>query len=742
MTDCGHSCNGGSRPQAARTSPWYCPMCDRVVSNEPGACPKCGMALERNPSKPPVVFTCPMHPEVRRNEPGDCPKCGMALEPSVAEVENPELRDLSRRLWIAAAFSIPLVVLAMGGHFLRLPQAPSAWLQCLLATPVVLWAGLPFFQRGLRSFLSWQLNMFSLIALGTGVAYFFSLAALLFPAMLPHGDHGEMMIYFEAAAGIITLVLAGQVLELRARAGTGQAIRLLLGLAPKSAHVQRDGREEDVPVEEVKLGDLVRVRPGEKIPVDGRITQGASPVDESMLTGEPTPVAKVVSDSVVAGSLNTSGSFVLEATRVGSETMLAQIVQMVSDAQRSRAPIQRLADTVSSWFVPAVLVASATTFVVWWAVGPEPRLAHALVNAVAVLIIACPCALGLATPVSIMVAVGRGATLGILVKDAESLELLGKVQTLVLDKTGTITEGRPSVTDIVPAGSFSENDVLAAAASVERLSEHPLAEAIVHSAKRRSLIIKEATDFQSVPGEGATAHVGGVRVAVGKRSLLATDVTPDTQAASETLAEKGRSLAWVSIGGQTAGVLALADPIKPTSSAAIANLREMGLRVVMLTGDTTQAAERTAREVGITEARAALSPADKLAWISAERARGVSLAMAGDGINDAPALAASTVGIAMGTGTDVAINTAGITLVKGDLNGIARAIQLSRRTMRNIRQNLAFAFLYNALGIPIAAGVLYPSLGLLLSPIIASAAMALSSVCVIGNALRLRHARL
>jgi Cu+-exporting ATPase len=739
----------GASPQP--TKEWFCPMCPGVESDKPGACPKCGMALERNPAfRRATIYTCPMHPEVRQDHPGNCPICGMTLEPEAVEPEedNAELRDMTRRFWIGLALAAPVAVLAMGAHFPPLDAVParlSAWIQFLLATPVVLWAGWPFFERGARSLATLRLNMFTLIALGTGAAYLFSVVALLAPGLLPQAmRHGGMApVYFEASAVIIVLVLLGQVLELRARAGTGAAIRALLGLAPKTAHRVKDGNESDVPLDAVQPGDELRVKPGEKIPVDGVVVEGRSAVDESMLTGEPVPIEKEAGASVSAGTVNGSGSLLMRAEKVGAETLLAQIVQMVAQAQRSRAPIQRLADAVAGWFVPAVVFVAVLTFAAWMIWGPEPRLAYALVNAVAVLIIACPCALGLATPMSIMVGVGRGATLGVLVKDAEALERLGKVNTLVVDKTGTLTEGRPAVVEILPAPSWDEARVLALAAALESHSEHPLAGAVMRAAQEKEISAPEVVDFESIPGGGARGVVDGAPALIGKRALLADAGVAGIDAVNvESQLAQGRTVIWLASGGKLAGALALADPIKPTTAQAVAALHAQGVRLVMLTGDNSQTASRVAGALGIDDFVAEVSPADKQARVADLKRNGAVVAMAGDGVNDAPALAAADVGVAMGTGTDVAMQSAGVTLVKGDLRGIAHAIVLSRATMRNIRQNLAFAFLYNSLGVPLAAGVLYPFFGLLLSPIVASAAMALSSVSVVGNALRLRRARL
>jgi Cu+-exporting ATPase len=736
------------------TKEWFCPMCPGVESDKPGACPKCGMALERNPAflKPAAtVYTCPMHPEVRQDNPGVCPICGMALEPvqTAAGEDDTELRDMVRRFKLGILLALPVLILAMGGHFPPIDAIPakvSAWIQFLLSTPVVLWCGWPFFERGARSIATRNLNMFTLISLGTGAAYVFSVFALLFSGLLPesltHG--GAVPVYFEAASFIIVLVLLGQVLELRARAGTGEAIRALLGLAPKLAHRVSDGnKEEDVALDVVRAGDVLRVKPGEKIPVDGVVLEGRSLVDESMLTGEPIPVEKTKDGRVVGGTLNGNGSLLMRAERVGAETVLAQIVQMVSQAQRSRAPIQRLADVASAWFVPAVVVVAAITFLTWLLAGPEPALAYALVNAVAVLIIACPCALGLATPMSIMVAVGRGAGMGVLFKDAEALEVLGKVTALIVDKTGTLTEGRPSVTSVIPIERGKEDEILSLAAALEQNSEHPLAGAVLRAARQKAPASVE--DFEAAPGGGVRGNVNGTSALLGKRSFLeAAGVRNLDQlnAAASDLQQEGRTVIWLAAQREAAGLLAVSDPVKPSTPEAINGLHRSGLKVVMLTGDNRETARQVAAKLGIDDVIAEVNPADKQAKVLELKSRGEVVAMAGDGVNDAPALAAADVGIAMGTGTDVAMQSAGVTLVKGDLRGIAQAIALSRATMRNIRQNLLFAFLYNTLGVPIAAGVLYPFFGILLSPIFASAAMALSSVSVISNALRLKRAPL
>jgi P-type Cu+ transporter len=726
-------------------------MCPDVESDHPGTCPHCGMALERNPTATrTAVFTCPMHPEVRRNEPGECPVCGMALELAepAAEGDDPELRDMARRFWVGLPLALPVLILAMGAHLPVLREIPagvSAWLQAILSTPVVLWCGAPFFVRGFRSVVTGQLNMFTLIALGTGAAYGFSVLALLAPGLLPQAvtHHGAVPVYFEAAAVIIVLVLLGQVLELRARAGTGAAIRALLDLAPRQAHRVRDGHEEDITLDRVAVGDLLRVKPGEKIPTDGVVAEGRTSVEESLLTGESLPVEKHPGDRVFGGTVNGSGSVVMRADRVGAATLLAQIVQMLAQAQRSRAPIQRLADAVSGWFVPVVVGIAVLTFGGWAIWGPPPALAFALVNAVAVLIIACPCALGLATPMSIMVAVGRGAGAGILIKEAAALEALEKVDTVVVDKTGTLTQGRPAVVGGQARGS--EDELLALAASLEIASEHPLAGAVVRTASERKLTVSPVADFVAIPGGGVAGHVGGREVIVGKQPLLLDRAVTGWEAfaaAAEAEEKAGRTVIWVARDQVTEGFLALADPVKSTTPEALAALHRMGLRVTMLTGDNPRTAAHLAAELGLDDFRAGVSPADKQAHIAQLQRDGRVVAMAGDGVNDAPALATADVGIAMGTGTDVAMQSAGITLGQGDLRGITKAVALSRATMRNIRQNLLFAFLYNALGIPIAAGVLYPFFGLLLSPIVASAAMSLSSVSVITNALRLRRYRL
>ena len=693
-----------------------------------------------------------MHPEIRQDHPGQCPICGMDLEPlevSVSsEEDNTVLRDMQRRFSVGLCLAVPLLVLTMGENLPLLRDIPgsiSSWIQFILSTPVVLWAGWPFFIRGWNSLIHRNLNMFSLIAIGTGAAYLYSLVALLAPGLFPSTfrmHHGAVGVYFEAAAVIIVLVLLGQILELKARTGTGAAIKALLGLAPKTARRFKDGLEEDIPLDQVHPEDLLRVKPGEKIPVDGVVVEGHSSVDESMITGEPLPLAKERGSSVTGGTVNGTGSFVMKAQRVGAETLLAQIVEMVAKAQRSRAPIQRLADAVSAWFVPAVVGISVLTFVAWMIWGPEPQLVHALINAVAVLIIACPCALGLATPMSIMVGVGRGAQMGVLIKNAEALEMLEKITTLVIDKTGTLTKGKPTVTDIRPTSGWEPDALLSLAASVEAHSEHPLAGAVVNSAQAKKLPIATVDNFNSIPGGGVQGLVEGKSIIVGQASLLKTlsiSGLENLEHEAVALREEGKTVIFIAVDGKAAGLLAMTDPLKATSMEAITQLSGMGLKLVMLTGDNAKTARSIADKLGIDEVVAEVSPQNKHEKIKSLKSAGQRVAMAGDGINDAPALAAADVGIAMGTGTDVAMESAGVTLVKGDLRGVVQAIALSRATMRNIRQNLVFAFLYNSLGIPLAAGVLYPAFGLLLSPMVASAAMALSSVSVIVNALRLKN---
>lgn len=705
-----------------------------------------------------TIFTCPMHPEVQQDHPGDCPKCGMALEPMTAtmmpdEGADAELHDMTRRFWIAAVLALPVFVLAMAhlfpglGHRSFPASDTSRWIQFVLTIPVVGWAGWPFFRRGWRSVMTGHLNMFTLIAIGVGAAFVTSVVAMLLPGIFPHTmrHDGKVAIYFEAAAVIAALVLLGQVLELRARSRTGSAIKALLNLAPPTARLIAEGGDREVPLDQVKVGDHLRVVPGDKVPVDGELIEGHSSVEESMLTGEPLPVEKSVGDKVTGGTVNGTGGFVMKAERVGSDTLLGQIVAMVAEAQRSRAPIQGLADKVAGIFVPVVLAVAALTFVLWMWLGPEPRLAHAIVNAVAVLIIACPCALGLATPMSIMVGVGRGAQLGVLIKNAEALERLEKVDTLVVDKTGTLTEGRPKLTDVLPAGGVDTHDFLRLAASLEQGSEHPLAAAIVQGAKDQGIDLEAVRDFRSVTAGGVVGTVGERVVMVGKPDFLRdekiTGLEP-LEASAVKLQEDGKTAMFVAIGGRAAGILAVADPIKATTAEAIKDLHALGLKLVMLTGDNRRTAGAVAQQLGLDAVAAEIEPAGKVAHVKMLRAAGKHVAMAGDGINDAPALSEAEVGIAMGTGTAVAMQSAGITLVKGDLRGIAQAIRLSHATMRNIRQNLFFAFAYNSVGIPLAAGVLYPFFGLLLSPIIAGAAMSLSSVSVISNALRLRNLRL
>ncbi len=698
-----------------------------------------------------AAYTCPMHPEIVRNGPGACPICGMALEPMVATLDdqgNPELDDMQRRFWISAALTASVLLMAMGGMFgaQLFAHGTETWIELLLATPVVLWGGWPFFERAWASVVHRSPNMFTLIAIGTGTAYLYSVAAALFPALFPdsfRGHGGVVAVYFEAAAVITTLVLLGQVLELRARGQTSSAIRSLLELAPKTARVVgTNGAEEDIPLEDVKHDDLLRVRPGEKVPVDGAVVEGSGTVDESMVTGEPVPVEKIAGSKVTGATVNTAGSFVMRAERVGSETLLAQIVRMVGEAQRSRAPIQRVADRAAGYFVPAVIAAAVITFVVWAVVGPEPRMAYALLNAVAVLIIACPCALGLATPMSVMVGTGRGATAGVLIRNAEALELLEKVDTLVVDKTGTLTEGRPRVVSVRATGV--ENEVMALAAGVERASEHPLAGAVIRWAEERAIAVPRAKEVRTIPGSGVTGTVDGHAVVAGNVGLLEGMQIDVGSLADEAEAWRrdGRTVIFVAVDGRTAGIVGITDPIKESAAAAIRALREDGVRVAMVTGDSRTTAEQVGRKLAVDDIEAEVLPDRKAEIVEKLQRAGRTVAMAGDGINDAPALAKAQVGIAMGTGTDVAMESAGITLVRGDLGGIVRARKLSRATMRNIRQNLFFAFLYNLLGVPIAAGVLYPFTGLLLSPMIASAAMTFSSVSVISNALRLRKLRL
>ncbi len=759
---------------------YFCPMCEGVASDVPGDCPMCGMALERNPAwvapaAGPAIYTCPMHPEIEQDHPGDCPICGMALEPKVARAgdageENSELRDMTRRLWIGGGLALPVFALAMAHLVPAIAHlangTASRWTQFLLSTPVVWWAGWPFFVRGVRSFRHGHWNMFTLIALGVGSAWSYSTIALLLPGLFPpamraHG--GVVDVYFEAAAVIVVLVLLGQVLELRARARTSSALKALLNLAPPTALRFTDSGDVEVALAEVKAGDRLRVRPGGKIPVDGVVEEGASSVDESMITGESLPVEKKSGDRVNGGTVNGTGGFVLRADKVGADSLLARIVQMVAEAQRSRAQIQGVADRVAGIFVPAVASVAVLTFLIWFFIGPEPRLAYAIVNAVAVLIIACPCALGLATPMAIMVGVGRGAQAGVLVKNAAALELLGQVNWLVVDKTGTLTEGKPRLTDLnlverIDLNALSStqrlenkplhlraDELLSLTASLERASEHPLAAAIVRGAIEKQISLREVSGFRSVTGGGVAGTVDGKSVLVGQANFLNSEgivVTAALQERAAVLQTDGKTVLFVALNGKSAGLLAVADPIKDSTPEAIALLHELGVKLVMATGDNERTAQAVARQLGLDRFEAEVRPADKIRTVNSLKQAGGVVAMAGDGVNDAPALAAADVGIAMGTGTDVAMESAGLTLVKGDLRGIAKAIRLSRATMRNIRQNLFFAFVYNVLGVPIAAGLLYPFFGVLLNPMLAGAAMSLSSVSVITNALRLRHARL
>ena len=758
---CHHDQVPEERPAAAAVAGtrYTCPMHPEVVQDHPGSCPKCGMALEPvapSPQASRVEYTCPMHPEVVRDQPGNCPKCGMALEPRTVAVEeeNGELKDMTRRFRVSAVLSLPVFLLAMVADLAPqwLPAGLSLqtvqWIEFVLATPVVLWGGWPFFVRGWQSVRTWNLNMFTLIALGVGVAWGYSVVALLFPSIFPptmrHPD-GTVPVYFEAAAVITALVLLGQVLELRARSNTNAAIKMLLGLAPKTARVVRlGGKEEDIPLEAVMPGDILRVRPGEKIPVDGTVIDGSSSVDESMVTGESIPVEKYPGDPVIGATVNGVGTLMIKAERVGADSLLSQIVQMVSEAQRSRAPIQKLADVVAGYFVPAVVLISVLTLIVWGFWGPEPRLAHAVINAVAVLIIACPCALGLATPMSIMVGTGKGATLGVLIKNAEALEVMEKVDTLVVDKTGTLTEGKPKLVMTELADGFSEREVLRLVASLERASEHPLAEAIVRGAEEKGIRMMPVDSFDSLTGLGVTGQVEGRTVALGNRKLL-DRLSIDAGALperAEVARREGQTVMYIVIDGRAAGLIGVADPIKDSTAQAIRELHEEGISVVMLTGDNRTTAQAVAEKLGIDRVEAEVMPDQKAETVRRLQSEGRTVAMAGDGINDAPALAQAHVGIAMGTGTDVAMESAGVTLVKGDLRGIVRARRLSRATMRNIRQNLFFAFIYNSLGVPVAAGVLYPFFGLLLSPIIAAAAMSFSSVSVIANALRLKRVKI
>ena len=765
----------GEKPETAAARPpvepekpappgvyYTCPMDPEVQEDKPGSCPVCGMALERAEPEAPLTrteYTCPMHPEVVQDSPGSCPECGMALEPRTVyaeEEENPELVDMRRRFWVSLVLTVPLVIIAMGGMipgfqpFLESLAPPHVWgwVELGLATPVVLWGGWPFFVRGVRSVINRSLNMFTLIGLGVSVAYIYSVMAALFPGIFPpsfRGETGEVAVYFEAAAVIVTLVLLGQVLELKARGQTSAAIRALLGLAPKTARrLKEDGAEEDIPLDQVREGDRLRVRPGEKVPVDGEVLEGKSSVDESMVTGEPIPVEKGPGSKVIGATVNGTGSLVMRAEKVGSDTLLARIVKMVAEAQRSRAPIQKLVDVVAAYFVPTVMGIAIITFIIWGLIGPEPRLAHAIINAVAVLIIACPCALGLATPMSIMVATGKGATLGVLFKNAEAIEVMRKVDTLVVDKTGTLTEGKPRLMSVTSVNGLDEQTLLRLAATLEKGSEHPLAEAIVNGARERDLELEKAENFEYLTGKGVTGQVDGRRVALGNVRLLEELGIEAGKLAdqAEALRREGQTVMLLAVDGQAAGLLAVADPVKETTPAAIKRLHEDRIRVVMLTGDNRTTAEAVAKKLNIDEIMPEVLPDQKAEKVKELQREGRFVAMAGDGINDAPALAQAQVGIAMGTGTDVAMESAGVTLVKGDLRGIVRARLLSRATMRNIKQNLFFAFVYNSLGVPIAAGVLYPWFGILLSPIIAAAAMSFSSVSVVTNALRLKRVQL
>ncbi len=749
--------------QAEQGTEYICPMDPEIHKLGPGACPKCGMALEPATIAAPATrteYTCPMHPEIVRAEPGNCPICGMTLEPreSTAEEVNPELADMTRRFWISVALAVPLLALMVSDLMpsMPLPHLVSArtraWIEFALATPVVLWCGRPFFVRGWQSVVNRSLNMFTLIALGTGAAYVYSVVATFVPQLFPssfrvqdgQAQGGEIALYYEPAVVIIALILLGQVMELRARSQTGSAIRALLGLAPKTAkRLDTQGGEADVPLDQVQVGDRLRVRPGEKIPVDGVVLEGHSSVDESMVSGEPIPVEKDAAAKVTGGTVNGTGSFVMRAERVGADTLLSQIVKMVSLAQRSRAPIQRLADRVASFFVPAVILAAAATFLVWYSVGPQPRFAHALVNAVAVLIVACPCALGLATPMAIMVGTGRGAGAGILIRNAEALETFGKVNTLIVDKTGTLTEGKPTLDSVVPQPGVSEPELLRLVASLERSSEHPLAAAIVRGAEGRKLTLSDVQGFSSITGKGVKGAVSGREIAIGNAELfreLGIDPAP-LLAEAETLRKQGQTVIMIAADGKAAGLVSVSDPIKRSTPDAIRELKAAGLRIIMVTGDNATTAQAVADTLGI-EFEADVLPQQKAEVVRRHQQGGLIVAMAGDGVNDAPALAQAHVGIAMGTGTDVAMEAGGIILLTGDLRGILRARRLSRSTMSNIRQNLFFAFIYNALGVPLAAGVLFPVFGLLLNPMIAAAAMSLSSVSVIANSLRLRTARL
>ena len=752
--------NASPKETEGRVPLTTCPMHPEVEREGPGDCPKCGMALEpkeHHGQKSKTQYTCPMHPEIVQDAPGSCPKCGMALEPMTVteeEEEDPELKNMSLRFWVCAALSIPVVFLAMGAHVGLplhdwIPATAGIWAELVLATPVVLWGGWPFFVRAVKSVQTMNLNMFTLIGLGTGVAWAYSIVAALapdvFPAAFRDPHTGVVPVYFEAAAVIVTLVLLGQMLELRARRSTSGAIKALLGLQARTARVVReDGSEEDVPFDQVHPGDRLRVRPGEKVPVDGRVVEGRSNIDESMITGEPIPVEKGEGDAVIGATINQTGSLMIEAEKVGSDTMLSQIVQMVSEAQRSRAPIQKMADLVASWFVPIVVATAIVTFIAWSIWGPEPAMVYALVNAVAVLIIACPCALGLATPMSVIVGIGRGAQVGVLIRDAESLEVLEKIDMLLVDKTGTLTEGRPKLVSVEPAEGMDEHTFLRLAASLERSSEHPLGAAIVEGAQERDIELTNAEDFDSVTGKGVIGQVDGRQIALGNRRLMEDHSVElgDLPTRADALRAEGQTVMFVAADGKPAGLLGVADPIKESTPEAVKLLHEAGVEIMMMTGDNRKTAEAVARQLGIDRVEAEVLPERKNAIVRQLQEEGRMVAMAGDGINDAPALAQAHVGIAMGSGTDVAMQSAGVTLIRGDLRGIAKARRLSRGTMRNIRQNLFFAFFYNALGVPVAAGILYPFFGILLSPIFAAAAMSLSSVSVVGNALRLRRAKL
>ncbi len=747
-----HSC-------ASSHQEYTCPMHPDVLQDTPGSCPQCGMALE--PEGVPVSssqtkYTCPMHPEIIQDHPGSCPKCGMALEAISVEIEEDtsELDYMSLRLWVCSLFALPVFISAMGADFWPdlfarfISPVNRQWLELFLSTPVVLWGGWVFFVRAYQSVITRNLNMFTLIGLGVAVAFVYSLIAVLFPGLFPPSvvnDHGVVPVYFEAAAVITTLVLLGQVLELRARSKTNAAIKLLLGMSPKTALlIKPDGSEEEIAIERVQPGDQLLIRPGEKVPVDGVVVKGESSVDESMVTGEPVPVRKTTDDKLIGATLNTTGSLQMRAEKIGADTLLSQIIQMVADAQRSRAPIQKLADQVAAYFVPAVVMVALITFIVWYSFGPEPALALAIINAVAVLIIACPCALGLATPVSIMVGTGRGASMGVLFKNAESLEVMRKVDTLVIDKTGTLTQGHPELVGVVSEAEYSDSDIIQLAASLERASEHPLAAAIVRGAKSRELELLEVDQFESITGKGVKGIVNGRSIILGNQALFEHEGIESQllSAEADKLRAQGQTAMLIAIDQQAAGIIAVADPIKPTTAEAIDALHNEGIRIVMLTGDNRRTAEAVAADLNIDQVQAEVLPEQKASVVKQLQAEGHIVAMAGDGINDAPALAQSHVGIAMGTGTDVAMESAGVTLVKGDLMGILRARKLSRATMKNIRQNLFFAFIYNSAGVPVAAGVLYPFTGMLLSPMIAALAMSFSSVSVISNALRLRTRKL